>query len=398
MILLKTKITSRPRFNVPGDLRDYFEKEFGAVEDAVVIGSQAGNHVQSRGFGFVTFKSEDSVAAAVQAHYVNISGKKVEIKGAIPKVVLLHEFQKLSRQQKHEHQQLVSPIAMEAKDKGREETASWVETLFGSGLKTTNPDIATQNTPQWLKTFKRWLPLFLIDASKRLGEGECYPLSSLKGDFRATCGMELDHTSLGFLKLSDFMRSFSGVCRMKIVPVGKGPATHMVLLPSLPQSYNQPHSQTQTLLEEPKPQPFYDDVSSPYQPSRSPLSLKFNGFPWGWNDVNDENEVGFLARLLSKSFSNVECAGSDNSGGSGGQQDLDASLSSSVDPRFLSFLQPGYSFLRPWETTSEQTGGLEGREAQKSSADNIRAPFSYFAHQFDDPFSCFFPAFERKVR
>ena len=59
------------------DLRDFFEEKYGPVLDAVVIGSQSGDHMQSRGFGFVTFKYADSVAAAVEAHYINIYGKKV---------------------------------------------------------------------------------------------------------------------------------------------------------------------------------------------------------------------------------------------------------------------------------------------------------------------------------
>ncbi|XXG54571.1 hypothetical protein AAC387_Pa03g2416 [Persea americana] len=356
------------------DLKDYFEEEFGAVEDAVVIGSQAGDYMQSRGFGFVTFKSEESVNAAVQAHYVNISGKKVEIKGAIPKDVL-HEFQKASRQHKHEHQQLLNPFAKEAKDEGRQEPMSWAERLIASGPRTTSPDIrlghTTRNTPLWLETFKRWLPSFLIDVSKRLGEGECYPLSSLKGDFRATCGLELDHTSLGYLKLSDFMRSFSGICRMKIVPVGNGPATHMILLPSPPQSNKQPHAETQTPAEESKHQPLYDDLSEPFTN------------PWGRYQVNNENEVGFLAKLISLSFSNLECDGLANAGGLGHQGDPEAFSSFSVDPKFLSFLQPGYSFLRPWNTPPEQADGLEQRGPQKSYADDKRVPFSFFTHQFD---------------
>lgn len=90
--------------------------------------------------------------------------------------------------------------------------------------------------PTWLNKFRQWLPSFLAGVSRRLKEGEWYPLSSLKGDFRATCGLELDHVALGFEKLSDFVRSFPDLCRMKIVPVGRGPATHMVLLPPLPQN------------------------------------------------------------------------------------------------------------------------------------------------------------------
>jgi RNA recognition motif-containing protein len=60
------------------DLWDFFEEKYGPVLDAVVIGSQSGDHLQSRGFGFVTFKHVESVAAAVEAHYINIFGKKVQ--------------------------------------------------------------------------------------------------------------------------------------------------------------------------------------------------------------------------------------------------------------------------------------------------------------------------------
>jgi len=67
---------------VPGrecvdDLREFFEENYGPVLDAVVIGNQAGDQMQSRGFGFVTFKHAASVSAAVEAHYINIYGKKV---------------------------------------------------------------------------------------------------------------------------------------------------------------------------------------------------------------------------------------------------------------------------------------------------------------------------------
>lgn len=60
------------------DLRDYFESHFGTVTDAIVIGSQAGDpSFSSRGFGFVTFKHESSVIAAVKEHFVLLFGKKL---------------------------------------------------------------------------------------------------------------------------------------------------------------------------------------------------------------------------------------------------------------------------------------------------------------------------------
>lgn len=102
-----------------------------------------------------------------------------------------------------------------------------------SVMRGASSNLVQGRKPTWLNSFKEWLPEFLIRVSMRLKDGEWYPLSSLKGDYRAICGLELDHASLGFEKLSDFVRSFPELCRMKIVPVGRGPATHMVLLPPL---------------------------------------------------------------------------------------------------------------------------------------------------------------------
>ncbi|GBG81597.1 hypothetical protein CBR_g32589 [Chara braunii] len=334
------------------DLREFFEENFGPVEDAIVIGCQVGHRVQSRGFGFVTFKHEKSVMEAIKAHYVNLLGKKVEIKGAIPRA-LLSMVGGNANSVKYE---ALLAAAMQQKEVGKVNTgspldgnglfeASLLEALgekgaynaylsqkMGSGLGSklspfkqgagspthgessstggstitsdnarrsyqcgedgdnspefsggsmdstaAAPSLAFWSTvpsesesplatasmcsndeatsalrtagasahtppllpvltpgtePKWYLRFKAWLQEFLPGAVARLPEGEYYPLSALKGDFRATCGMELDHVELGFNKLSDFIRSFSDLCRIKVVPVGRGTAaTHMVLLP-----------------------------------------------------------------------------------------------------------------------------------------------------------------------
>ncbi|XP_072975636.1 uncharacterized protein [Typha angustifolia] len=177
-------------------LKEFFHAEFGPVEDAVVIETQAGGQTHSRGFGFVKFEKEETVVAALETHFIIIFGKKVEIKSAVAKPTLSSD----------------EP----AEKQGRQMVQSFPEKIL----------------PAWFLKFRKWLPLFLMETCKRLGEGEWYPLSSLKGDFRVTCRMELDHASLGFPKLSDFMRAIPGICQMRIVPVGNGPATHMVLQPS----------------------------------------------------------------------------------------------------------------------------------------------------------------------
>ncbi|BBN12819.1 hypothetical protein MPTK1_5g23160 [Marchantia polymorpha subsp. ruderalis] len=242
------------------DLRVFFEENFGPVSDAVVIGSHSGDQVQSRGFGFVKFKHEASVLLAIQTHYIQLSGKKVEIKGAVPRTGLSHlETSERSFPMPR------SGLSPEASLGGTsssslltpklpftnldctaesEEQAQWTKTgnqgaddqssknkkAVSEGGSSTAP---TCNAgAQWVLRFKQWLPNFLIEVYNRLKEGEWYPLSSLKGDFRATCGLELDHTSIGYHKLHDFIKSHPELCKIKIVPVGLGPATHMVLLPA----------------------------------------------------------------------------------------------------------------------------------------------------------------------
>lgn len=231
-------------------LGKFFEEQFGAVEEAIVLGIQAGSEIKSRGFGFVTFKLEKSVAAAVETRHVIIMGKRVEIKSVLPRCLLLNEFQKLSAhstQQNQEQSCLYLPQAERPIDKITEEPEleqmSWADRtrlgrqkIYSNELQgSISPDSVDQTMPAWLSLFKRWLPRFLEDRTTRLKEEDPYPISSLKRDFRALFSLELDHASLGFFKLSDFLKSLPGLCRVKVVPIGKdGPATHFVILPNLP--------------------------------------------------------------------------------------------------------------------------------------------------------------------
>ncbi|PIA25957.1 hypothetical protein AQUCO_10200019v1 [Aquilegia coerulea] len=215
--------------NVDSDnLREYFEDKFGIVEDAVVIRSQEGDQIHSRGFGFVTFKNKDSVAAAVQLHYVNIGAKNVEIKGAVSKSDLLSEVLKTKSKDDQQSQGAADPNKVQVAEERHEHNS-----LSQPHLKI-NLTSKDQNLPSWITTLTKWLPGFLKDVYRRSKKGEWYALSSLKLDFQNKCGLKLDHSSVGYSKLSDFMESFPGICRMKLVPVkGRNPASHMVLLPSL---------------------------------------------------------------------------------------------------------------------------------------------------------------------
>ncbi|RLN33208.1 RNA-binding protein 1-like [Panicum miliaceum] len=64
------------------EFKAYFET-FGTVTDVVVIYDSLTS--RSRGFGFVTFDSEEAVGKVMQQSFHNLNGTKVEAKIAIPK-------------------------------------------------------------------------------------------------------------------------------------------------------------------------------------------------------------------------------------------------------------------------------------------------------------------------
>ncbi|XP_042216614.1 heterogeneous nuclear ribonucleoprotein 27C-like isoform X3 [Homarus americanus] len=65
------------------DLRNFFSR-FGGVMEVVIMFDQ--EKKKSRGFGFLSFETEEAVDRAVAEHFVNINGKqKVEIKKAEPR-------------------------------------------------------------------------------------------------------------------------------------------------------------------------------------------------------------------------------------------------------------------------------------------------------------------------
>lgn len=72
---------------LPNDATDESLKSFfgryGQVEDVVIMYDQ--EKQRPRGFGFLTFDSEEAVENAVKEHYVDFNGKKVECKRAEPR-------------------------------------------------------------------------------------------------------------------------------------------------------------------------------------------------------------------------------------------------------------------------------------------------------------------------
>jgi RNA-binding protein Musashi len=64
------------------DFKKYFE-QFGSITDVVVMYDH--NTQRPRGFGFITFDSEDAVENVIQKSFHELNDKMVEVKKAIPK-------------------------------------------------------------------------------------------------------------------------------------------------------------------------------------------------------------------------------------------------------------------------------------------------------------------------
>ncbi|KAK3004043.1 hypothetical protein RJ639_018355 [Escallonia herrerae] len=64
------------------EFRTYFEK-FGRITDVVVMHDNVTH--RPRGFGFITFDSEDAVEDVMQKSFHELTGKLVEVKRAVPK-------------------------------------------------------------------------------------------------------------------------------------------------------------------------------------------------------------------------------------------------------------------------------------------------------------------------
>nr|CAD1828239.1 unnamed protein product [Ananas comosus var. bracteatus] len=77
-----------PKRITDGEFREYFEK-FGIVTDSIVMHKHDHDHAERtpRGFGFVTFASEESAREALKDQFRDLHGKKIEIKRAVPKIV-----------------------------------------------------------------------------------------------------------------------------------------------------------------------------------------------------------------------------------------------------------------------------------------------------------------------
>ncbi|XVE95065.1 hypothetical protein REPUB_Repub02eG0064400 [Reevesia pubescens] len=64
------------------EFKNYFER-FGRITDVVVMHDSSTN--RPRGFGFVTFESEESVENVMQKNFHELSNRLVEVKRAVPK-------------------------------------------------------------------------------------------------------------------------------------------------------------------------------------------------------------------------------------------------------------------------------------------------------------------------
>lgn len=83
----KIFIGGLPFDHTEDQFKEYFS-QYGVVEEVVLMRDRHTN--KPRGFGFVTFESEDTVDQLCEKKYVDIADKKVEIKRAEPK--MLHDM------------------------------------------------------------------------------------------------------------------------------------------------------------------------------------------------------------------------------------------------------------------------------------------------------------------
>ncbi|KAL2898586.1 Ankyrin repeat and SOCS box protein 3 [Bienertia sinuspersici] len=320
------------------------EEQFGPVTDANVLKMEIDDQLMSRGFGFVTFKNEKSAAAALDAHYTNLWGKKVEMKSAVPKWLLYQEEHADERQQEtvqQESTQYPTHQRSQGEQNSREnipEKMSWADRVGQTRSddpvnepKARRVRTAGQDMPVWFITFKKWLPQFLRKMLKN-SEGEYYSLSSLKSDFKSIFGLDLDHASLGYSKLSDFVKSMPELCRVKIVHTGGQVANHMILLPNV--------ARPPPLVVPPK------SISVPRQPT--PVSVQ--------SDYASDRESTGLGRKESESDAQSEKASESNidaapvNGVYAKKENQNPKVEAHLDySRFLQFLEPDPVFLgRTW--------------------------------------------------
>ncbi|XP_002991038.2 uncharacterized protein LOC9633771 [Selaginella moellendorffii] len=284
----KVLVSGLPDFLDSEGLFCFFEQNFGPVLDAVVLPFHSADGQRGR-FGVVTFKNKNAFLEAIRMKSGYIFGKKAMIDIVEARV---------SRD--------LLPPADENSKRQFGEDAPPASLMHSPSL------------PPWAQRFRDWLPGFLAEVSKRLAKGEAYPLCSLKGDFRATCGLEMDHASLGFEKLRDFIRAWPEICEPKLVPVGSGPATHIVLERVMPDTATEiqqreptfglgPQTRsesvlpaTETVIQQPDP--------GPSQPPQAPPSDVVQGSLLSRNvlqDLYNEN-IPTLRRNVLQDLHNVE--------------------------------------------------------------------------------------------
>ncbi|TQD93240.1 hypothetical protein C1H46_021145 [Malus baccata] len=164
------------------------------MEEPVIL-AQMENKMQSRGSGFVRFKEEKSVSAAVQAQYVTMAGTPAEIKSLIPKMAAESEKMSLRQQEQEKNCNCQSPplpvaakvssskMVMEA---NKREQGSWLDKVVQG-----QPNTLTQahnisspkdskSMPVWLKACKKWFPRSLLTTSSKASEWRIRSLLSEK--------------------------------------------------------------------------------------------------------------------------------------------------------------------------------------------------------------------------
>ncbi|KAL9270693.1 hypothetical protein AKJ16_DCAP16743 [Drosera capensis] len=175
--------------------------------------------------------------------------------------------------------------------------------------------------------------------------GEYYSLSSLKADFKSIYGLEMDHASLGYSNLSDFLKSVPELCRIKIIDTGEaspnpvlavteGGASpnHLVLKPSIG---------CKLRVDLPSVPPVV--IPSRKSPTPSVVATVES------HEDSEADDCKSLQDLLPPSCENIGLISGDSADSNSSKDLRKTEEPVNANPSFLQFLKPDPTFLgRTW--------------------------------------------------